>query len=350
MTGPETCPASPSDRDELLEICRRTFQRPRPGGSLARQFHAKTHACLEASLTIDPPADPRFRHGLFARPGRYAALVRFSNSFFDDDTRPDARGMAIKLTGVNGEVCAGAPSGQQDFVLMNEATGPARDAAEAMELFRALDGIPRVTATKILAPRYLFPSLLPWRIRWRYLAFLGLSGLRHLRGHDLAQATYNSVTPYRLGDGATKFLLRPDRAAKARAPSRGPDFRSRLQASLDTGPIGFEFCLQPRIVDSDPIEDARRAWRSPVRVVGRLEIPPQDVATTVALGDSLSFSPWNCLAAHEPLGSINALRRAAYAASAANRKATAVPNAPASSGPPADLDGAADDQAWSDRC
>lgn len=67
------------------------------------------------------------------------------------------------------------------------------------------------------------------------------------------------------------------------------------------------------------------AWKSPVHVVGTLEIPPQDVADTIALGEALTFSPWNCLAAHEPLGSINTLRQDAYAASAANRGATAVP-------------------------
>ena len=94
----------------------------------------------------------------------------------------------------------------------------------------------------------------------------------------------------------------------------------------------FEFCLQPRVLDADPLDDARRAWKSPVHVVGRLEIPRQDVQSTIALGDRLTFSPWNCLAAHQPLGSVNALRRAAYKASADNRGASAVfpatPDAP----------------------
>ncbi|MBO6519581.1 MAG: hypothetical protein JJ900_01710 [Rhodospirillales bacterium] len=334
MSRPETCPVDPADRDELLAICKRTFQKPRPDGTLARQFHSKTHACLRATLTIDPPDDPAVCHGLFAKPGRYPALVRFSNSFFQDDAGPDARGMAIKLSGVAGDVCEGAPPGQQDFVLMNEAIGPARDAKEAMHLFRALDGIRKLTAAAVLAPRYLFPSILPWQARWRYFAFLCGSGFKHLRGHDLAQMTYNSVTPYRLGDGATKFLVRPDAAALARRPLKGRDFCARLQAALDTGPIRFEFCLQPRANENDPIEDARIAWQSPVHVVGRLEIPPQDARTSIALGDQLAFSPWNCVAAHEPLGSVNALRRDAYAASAANRGADAVPPAYAWGGDP----------------
>lgn len=324
MTAGTGCPVGEAERDELLAICRRTFQQPRADGSLPRQFHRKTHCCLRGELVIEPPDLPSVRHGLFARPGRYPALVRFSNSFFDDDRHPDLRGLSIKLRGVEGPVCEGAPDGQQDFVLMNEAIGPAADAAEAMELFRALDGIRSVTPLSVAAPRYLFPSVLPWRWRWRYFAFLNVSGLRHLLGRDLGQMTFNSVTPYRLGDGATKFLVRPESSALRRRPARGRAFGDRLQAALDDGPVSFEFCLQPRKLDSDPVDDARQAWRSPVHPVGWLEIPPQDVRATVSLGERLAFSPWNCLMAHEPVGSVNALRLSAYAASAANRGANAI--------------------------
>lgn len=334
MTEDQVCPVDASDRDELLAICRRTFQRPGPDGSLPRQFHRKTHSCLRGELLIDPPDLPSVRHGLFARPGRYPALVRFSSSFFEDDRHPDLRGLSIKLRDVEGPVCDDAPAGQQDFILMNEATGPARDAREAMDLFRALDGIRAVNLATVAAPRYLFPSVLPWRWRWRYFSFLNMSGLRHLLGRDLGQMTFNSVTPYRLGDGATRFLVRPEAAAMQRRAARGRDFCDRLQKALDGGPMVFEFCLQPRELDSDPVDDARMAWKSPVHVVGRLEIPPQDVRATIPLGNSLTFSPWNCQAAHRPLGSINALRRAAYAASAANRGAIAV--FPAMAGGPAD--------------
>jgi hypothetical protein len=53
--------------------------------------------------------------------------------------------------------------------------------------------------------------------------------------------------------------------------------------------------------------------------VGRLVFPPQEVVATIARGDRLAFSPWNCLRAHEPLGSINAIRRLAYRESAEAR-------------------------------
>jgi hypothetical protein len=52
-------------------------------------------------------------------------VPRFSKSVFDDDGRPDVRGPALKLGGVEGTVLEGAPPGQRDFAPMNEAMGRA---------------------------------------------------------------------------------------------------------------------------------------------------------------------------------------------------------------------------------
>ncbi|SMF41759.1 hypothetical protein SAMN06265365_11328 [Tistlia consotensis] len=306
---------------EILERLRRTFQRPRSDGSLPRQVHDKTHACLTATFRVEPAAEPALRHGLFAEAARYPALVRFSNSLFQDDRWPDTRGLAIKLKGVAGSVCDGAPAGQHEILLADKPVQPFRDAAEATELFRVLDGIPSVTVLNMLGARYAFPALDPRRIRWHYLATLLATGWHTAADRDLARVTYYSATPYRLGDGATKYLCRPDAQTKRRPRARGCDFRSRLQSALDRGPLGFDFLLQPRRGEEDPIDDASRAWRGPAVRVGHLEIPPQDVMAGVALGDRLSFNSWHCLAAHEPLGSVNTLRRAAYRASAENRGA-----------------------------
>ncbi|SMF41775.1 hypothetical protein SAMN06265365_11326 [Tistlia consotensis] len=310
-----------ADTAELLAVLRRTFQRPRPDGSLPRQAHDKTHGCLAATFRIEPAADPALRHGLFAEAASYPALVRFSSSFFDDDSLPDTRGLAIKVRGCPGPVCEGAPEGQQDFLLIDKPIQPFRDAAEARALFYALDGIPAATPLTLLALSYAFPGLDPRRIRWHHLAFLLRAGLRNPLDRDLARLTWYSTTPYRLGEGATRYLCRPEAGTRRRPRARGRDFRSRLQAALDRGPLGFDFLLQPRRGEEDALDDAGRAWHGPVFVVGHLEIPPQDVAATVPLGDRLSFNPWHCLAAHQPLGSVNALRRAAYRASAENRGA-----------------------------
>lgn len=325
MSAPTGCPVLPQAA-ALAEICRRNFQRPRPDGRIPRQFHDKPHACLAGSLTIEPPAEPALRHGLFARPGRYPALIRFSNAFFADDRTPDGMGAAIKLTGVEGELCEGASPGEQDFLFNDVPTGAAADAAAAAALFSALDGVAQITPVALLAPRYAVPSLLPPRLRWRYLALLLRTAWQHLQGRDLARASFYSVTPYALGEGATKYELRPDATTRRRMPGR--DIAERLQAVLDQGPLGFDFMLQPRLRPDDPLDDASRPWRSPRFRAGRLEIPPQNVAASAARGEGLAFNPWNCLAAHRPLGSLNALRGTLYRASAAAR------GCPGAAGPP----------------
>lgn len=305
---------------EALAILRSTFQRPRPDGGLPRQFHDKTLACLHGTLQIQPPEDPALRHGLFAAAASHPALVRFSTSFFHDDSLPDGRGMAIKLPHVEGEVCEGAPEGQQDFLLLDQPVQPFRTAAEALELFRTLEGV-TLSPARLLVPGYTFPGWNPRRIRWHHLRLLLATGWGHARHKDPSRISYFSGTPFRLGESATKFVCRPDATRLRRRPGRGRDYRERLEAALSEGALGFDFFLQPRAGESDPLDDTARVWTGPLVRVGHLEIPAQPVATALALGDRLAFSPWNCLRAHEPLGSINALRRVAYRASAANRGA-----------------------------
>lgn len=318
-----------AESEEGLRLCREHFQQPRPDGSLTRQFHALTHACLRATLELSPPADSRWRHGLFARAARYDCVMRFSASFFGED-EPDARGLAIKLLGVDGPVCEGAPAGQQDFVLINDRRAANADPLDFLELLRHLSTRCPLTPHSLLAPGYVMPGLRPWRIRWRYLWFLMLGGLRHARRQGLGAMRYDSTTPYRLGDGATRYVLRPEtptgRVDRCRV---GEGLTRQLQRRLDHGPLRFEFCLQPRQHPADSLDDATRPWRSPLVRVGRIEVPGQNVADGLALGERLAFSPWNALTAHAPLGALNAYRRLAYAASARNRSASAVLDWPA---------------------
>lgn len=326
MTAPDSQAGCP-----LVPLLRRNFQRRRPDGSLARLFHVKAHACLQGIFRVEPPDDPALRQGLFAVPGSYPALVRFSNGLLADDRLPDARGMAIKLSGVPGPVCAGAPPGQQDFLMTDQPRTPSRDAEEALRFFTAIDGIGEITPLRLVAPSYLVPGFNPRRIRWHYAALMLDTALAHLRetlfGRDLAALTYHGVTPYRLGDGAMKFQCRPVPPI-ARARRRpGGGFAERLQASLDRGPLSFDFLIQPRQGEDDPLDSAGTPWQGPLIRVARLELPRQNPAAGLAAGERIAFNPWHALAAHEPLGSLNAARRAVYAASAADRGG--VPSLPA---------------------
>src|ERR1700761_4511597 len=59
----------------MLEISAKTYE---DGGHAMRSVHAKSHALLKAELEIPKALPPVLAQGLFARPGRYDAVMRFS--------------------------------------------------------------------------------------------------------------------------------------------------------------------------------------------------------------------------------------------------------------------------------
>jgi hypothetical protein len=73
-----------------------------------------------------------------------------------------------------------------------------------------------------------------------------------------------------------------------------------------------------------PVESVE-AWdeeKSPFVTVARITVQPQPAWTeerSEAVDDGMHFSPWNGIAAHQPLGSIMRLRKLAYQRSAAFR-------------------------------
>ncbi len=53
---------------------------------------------------------------------------------------------------------------------------------------------------------------------------------------------------------------------------------------------------------------------APFQTVARIWIPKQmfDTPGRMAFGENLSFTPWHAIAAHEPLGEINRMRKDVY--------------------------------------
>ena len=86
-----------------------------------RALHRKQVLALRAKLEVLGNLPEHARHGLFARPGEYDARIRFSNGSMDvvSDRKPDIRGYAIKVLGVNGPGALGQATETQDFVMIN---------------------------------------------------------------------------------------------------------------------------------------------------------------------------------------------------------------------------------------
>ena len=139
---------------------------------------------------------------------------------------------------------------------------------------------------------------------------------------------YFSNTAYRLGPQNIKFSAQTCTNEKQAGaiPDDDPDFLKRaLVGQLSTDPACFHFFVQLQIpAKYMPIEDPSVEWKpedSPWRRVATIIIPVQDVAedTHLAFCENLSFSPWNSLRAHRPIGQLNRIRKRVYEASSVHR-------------------------------
>lgn len=258
------------------------------GKPALRDQHPKSHGCVTATFVVTGvPSD--LRRGLFAKPGPYPAVVRFSASFARprSDRWPDAHGMAIKVFCSDGRV--------QDFVLANYPVFFVADATDYVALLHG--GLVTFVGTR---PRELVNLL---RATMRPLA-------------DPLTADYYSQTPFACGSHAVKYCAFPPSEPSRARPRAADALAVALVQRLRSASASFGFALQRRGT-GEPIDDARVRWRRPFDPVGRIEIPAQVPFD----GDYLAFSPGNCLPEHAPLGSVNAVRVGAYRYVADRRRA-----------------------------
>jgi hypothetical protein len=297
-------------------------------GHAERGVHAKSHAivCGELQVLDDLPAV--LAQGLFAQPGSYPVVMRFSTIPGDilDDGVSTPRGLAIKLIGVPGERLPGSEADvTQDFVLGNApafAKPTAHSFASTLKLLAA-------TTDKAPATKKLLSGVMRGAERI-VEAFGGKSAtLISLGGqaptHLLADIYY-SQTPLLYGEYMAKIALVPVSAGLTRLADTelnladGPDALRRAASEFFRAHRG-EWELRVQLctdLAAMPIEDASAVWSeelSPYIAVARIRVPPQQAWSAeraTAVDESMSFSPWHGLAAHRPLGSVNRVRRLVY--------------------------------------
>jgi len=287
-----------------------------------RDAHAKPHGCVRAVFSV-PEVERRYRHGLFASPGDYQAWVRFSNGTVPSlpDTEKDARGMAIKVMGVEGEQLLDPrlAGNTQDFVMINAPNFFVRRIDEYVELERQ--------SAKNTPFRYFFGdgSLNPlhWKLRQLYL---GLKTRSTAPSSPLADQYY-SMSAYQLGPEIIKFSAKAcDDLSAGGVDRSNPNFlRDAMQAVLSEDDACFQFMVQLRNEDARmPVEDTTVRWSekaSSFVPVARVFIPSQqfDNPEQNELCENLAYNPWHGTTAHKPLGKINELRRDLYLSTAAFR-------------------------------
>ena len=106
-----------------------------------RSVHAKSHGLLKATLKVHASLPEPLAQGLFAAPGEYGTILRFSTNPGDilADSVSTPRGIAMKVVGVNGAMLPeNAGQFTQDFVLVNSKTFPAPDAEHFLKLQKVI--------------------------------------------------------------------------------------------------------------------------------------------------------------------------------------------------------------------
>jgi hypothetical protein len=323
-----TTPATSAADAALVQSIRQAMTRAHQmTGASVRSQHPKTHGVVQATFHVhEVPA--AYRVGVFAAPGPVAAWIRFSNGKETDDRKRDVRGMAIKLLDVAGDTVApdADNASTQDFVLADHPVFFAKDAAHFLQ-FLALKGKQGAELKNANdAGSTDRAAALEKEHQTQLLdAFPVLVDFFNFARSPLTRR-YFSQTPYRCGNAAVKYFVRPDNALDSDPlPTSRDALRDSMVRVLTTErkPVRFAFGIE---VQTDPehmpVDDATARWNSPEEVVlATITIPPQEFTSEerVAFGEALSFAPWHSRPAHAPLGSINQARRDAYMDSSLTR-------------------------------
>ncbi|KTT70567.1 catalase family protein [Sphingomonas endophytica] len=300
-------------------------------GHAVRAVHAKAHAILEGTLTIDAGLPFELAQGLFATPGEHKVMMRISTNPGDilDDAISLPRGLAIKVFDVDGERLPGAEGRTQDFIMVNGKVFQARDAKAFARNLKLLAR----TTDRAEGGKKLLSAVL--RGVTSALGAIGIESpaLNTLGGApnvDPVGETYYSATPFRYGDHIAKFSIAPvapglkeRTGAIIDTAGRRDAIRETVRDELRSIAGEWEFRVQlARDLSRQPVEDATVEWdeaEAPFVRVGTIRTIAQDSwdpQRVEQVNEQLRFSVWTGLAAHRPLGNINRARRDTYRHSA----------------------------------
>lgn len=308
-----------------------------PGEPLRRGTHAKG-VCVRAEFEVldvtagcDPALAARLARGIYARPGKYPATVRFSNSdpCVKPDFKPDVRALSFSVELAPGGLPgAGLNGARQDYSLQSAATLPINDA-------HAFAVLARVLAASSPA-RSLWSS--PFRDKWVFASSL-IKGQFQARQpiRPYQKLRYWSNVPFRHGAmdvakfSASPCAGNPARPLQANNPNALKDELVR-HLNEDATMSSFDFGLQ--FLDTESmtyrgkrrdadfwIENASVEWQqtqAPFHTVGRLALLPgsqlsADESAAMYIDVTEHSTPDSL-----PVGGVN---RARWRAEVASRKA-----------------------------
>ena len=280
-----------------------------------RDAHAKAHGCVKAALTVSERLEGSgLDQGVFAKGGTsYKAWIRFSNGSGDpsaDDRVAGARGMAIKLFGVEGAKFMDDEKSTQDFQMIDHPVFFVKNVADYIQF--SADG------------KEFFATHL------QEAAVVGaISNPTTNAPKHPVESTYHSMTPRQWGPvdkmRPVKFAAKPIPCVDGQGlPSPvllkdSPDaLRIALSETLASRDACFAFQVQQQSNDTDmPVDDPVKLWDPSVskfQTVAKIVINKQsfESAAQKTFCEDLSITPWHSIADHQPLGGIELARKPIY--------------------------------------
>lgn len=279
------------------------------GTTVKRDAHGKHHGCVKATFKVtNTSLNSSLKTGVFSENNKeFKSWIRFSNGRSKNDTEADVRGMAIKLMGVEGQKILSEESNEktQDFLMINNSTMFINDLNDYVDLTNA------ISSGGIAKFALMHPKI-------AYNIYKATSK----KVDNPLSTDYFSTTPYKLGNNAIKFKVKPCSTVQSKSSDKSPDFlRNALSSSLNKAESCFDFMIQTRkgSYTDMPIEDSLVDWSpevSPFITVAKITIPKQSFETKEQMDfcENLSYTPWHSLPEQKPLGSLNRVRKQVYTA------------------------------------
>ena len=310
-------------------------------GLVVRNAHAKGYGLAQGEFEILSGLPNEYSQGIYAKPGRHEAMVRFSNGTShvgDDRFLGPITGIGLKIFGIDGKtLLEDEPDSHTfDYALINHPVFFANTLAHYVfiqSLFGDIGLPPSANPTPeerlAVLHRLLYNfvtgkgTLPPEQWAWEELgAFLRLAQTKPV---NLLLSTYWTMGAVRHGDYVAKLRVAPVQSFADRVEQRALDltsaeqvFRPALVAELRKQP--YEFDIQVQLcadLAQMPVDKTTVVWPeslSPYVTVGKLRLPQQDIGgeDNFEKMDKTSMTAWRVTEPHRPLGSIMRSRKEVY--------------------------------------
>ena len=305
--------------EEFVDSIIHSFQQQMRGlwkpGGFERGGNTKTHGIVRAEFIVHDDLPERFRRGVFARPQKFRAWVRFSGPgpyITPDIDDVGFMSISIKLLGVPGPKMMDEEKFTQDFTGVCTPTFVTPDVIANAQL-----QLESLTNTSI----YYFLNF----HRPHLLDFI-MQGLWTKTQSSPLEAPYFSCVPYLFGEGqAMQYSVWPttgQRTSIPRLPFRPPDnyLRDAMVKALQAGDVDLDFRVQLQTNSFlMPIENAAVLWPEKLSprvscATVRLLRQTFDSPEQINFEKKLSYNPWHCIAEHRPLGNQSRARKRMYLA------------------------------------